>query len=367
MYTQSGQYQVSVSATDEDGTYTATGFAVTVNNVNNDAPVLAPITTQVVAEGSTLSFVVTATDPDGVSPDRLTNGTFSAGLTGWTLDAGILASVQNGELAHARNNAAFGSAMVRQTIATQAGQTYRVQADVSANTHAAVFLVNGVQAGLFSQAAGKASFTFTATGASTQLAIGGTNALVAAFRLDNVRVNLDGANAGDILTYSLVSGPAGASINPVTGQFTWAAADGPVAADVTVRVQDDGLPMLAHERTFSVAVANVAPALTVSGAAATFEDLPYVLTLSASADPGRTPATPGRSTGATAPWTPCPAMPPRPRTSMTSATPTPLASVPPMRTAPTTLPAARCWCASSTTTPRCWRRSPTRRLPKGRR
>jgi PKD repeat protein len=287
VYTQSGQYQVSVSATDEDGTYTATGFAVTVNNVNNDAPVLAPITTQVVAEGSTLSFVVTATDPDGVSPDRLTNGTFSAGLTGWTLDAGILASVQNGELVYARNNAAFGSAMVRQTIATQAGQTYRVQADVSANTHAAVFLVNGVQAGLFSQAAGKANFTFTATGASTQLAIGGTNALVAAFRLDNVRVNLDGANAGDILTYSLVSGPAGASINPVTGQFTWAAADGPVAADVTVRVQDDGLPMLAHERTFSVAVTNVAPALTVSGAAATFEDLPYVLTLSASADPGQ--------------------------------------------------------------------------------
>ena len=99
--------------------------------------------------------------------------------------AGIQASVQNGQLVYARNNAGFGSAMVRQTIATQAGQTYRVLADVSANTHAALFLVNGVQALTFSQAAGTASFTFVATGASTQLSIGGTNSLAAAFRLDN--------------------------------------------------------------------------------------------------------------------------------------------------------------------------------------
>ena len=82
----------------------------------------------------------------------VTNGTFSAGLNGWAVDAGILASVQNGQLVYARNNAGFGSAMVRQTIATQAGQTYRVQADVSANTQAAVFLVNGVQALTFTAA-----------------------------------------------------------------------------------------------------------------------------------------------------------------------------------------------------------------------
>ena len=57
-----------------------------------------------------------------------------------------------------------------------------------------MFLVNGVQALTFSQAAGQASFTFVATGASTQLSIGGTNALTAAFRLDNVRIHRDEVN-----------------------------------------------------------------------------------------------------------------------------------------------------------------------------
>lgn len=47
------------------------------------------------------------------------------------------------------------------------------------------------------------SFTFTATGTSTLLSIGGTNSLAAAFRLDNVRVKLDGVHFGDVLTYSL--------------------------------------------------------------------------------------------------------------------------------------------------------------------
>lgn len=62
-YEQAGTYLVSFIATDgqfED----IEGLTITVNNVNRD-PLLAPIGNKVVNEGQTLSFTVSATDPDG--------------------------------------------------------------------------------------------------------------------------------------------------------------------------------------------------------------------------------------------------------------------------------------------------------------
>jgi hypothetical protein len=69
------------------------------------------------------------------------------------------------------------------------------------------------------------------------LAFGGAGSSTAAFRLDNVRVNPVGA--GDVLTYSLVAGPAGATIDPISGRFRWTAPASPGTYDVTVGVADD--------------------------------------------------------------------------------------------------------------------------------
>ena len=59
---------------------------------------------------------------------------------------------------------------VRQNLATEAGKTYLLRANVSANSHVVRFLVDGVQASDFPTAAGEAAFSFVAVGASTQLA-----------------------------------------------------------------------------------------------------------------------------------------------------------------------------------------------------
>ena len=71
------------------------------------------------------------------------------------------------------------------------------------------------------------------------------------------------------LTFSITGGPAGVSINPVTGAFTWTPteAQGPGGYAVTVRVTDDGTGALWDAETFTVTVneVNVAPVLAAIG------------------------------------------------------------------------------------------------------
>src|SRR5262249_13859820 len=64
---------------------------------------------------------------------------------------------------------------------------------------------------------------------------------------------------GQRLTFSLVGQvPPGASIDPVTGLFTWTPGHGPTSVEVTVRVTDNGSPNLFTEQTFTIFVQNVA-------------------------------------------------------------------------------------------------------------
>jgi hypothetical protein len=74
-------------------------------------------------------------------------------------------------------------------------------------------------------------------------------------------------NAGQTLTYSITSGPAGASINPSSGAFTWTPteAQGPVVQSVVIRVTDNGSPNLFDEKTVNITVneVNVAPTLAL--------------------------------------------------------------------------------------------------------
>ena len=74
----------------------------------------------------------------------------------------------------------------------------------------------------------------------------------------------------DNLSFSLDSGaPAGATINPTTGEFNWTPgeAEGPAVYSVTVRVTDDGTPSLDDFETINITVGEVnqAPVLAAIG------------------------------------------------------------------------------------------------------
>lgn len=87
---------------------------------------------------------------------------------------------------------------------------------------------------------------------------------------------------GLALTYSLVSGPAGASVDAASGLFTWSAVDGDASYDVTVAVSDG---VASVSRGFQILVRNVAPSLSASGVPEINLGEAYTLTLGAS-DPG---------------------------------------------------------------------------------
>ncbi|HET7233202.1 MAG TPA: choice-of-anchor L domain-containing protein [Longimicrobium sp.] len=76
------------------------------------------------------------------------------------------------------------------------------------------------------------------------------------------------ADAGQTITYSLVGAPAGASIDPATGVFSWTPTDdNPTAtpADAytfTVRATDSADPAAFDEQQVTVTVSNVAPTIT---------------------------------------------------------------------------------------------------------
>ncbi len=75
-------------------------------------------------------------------------------------------------------------------------------------------------------------------------------------------------DAGQHLSFSLDPGaPAGASIDPTSGIFTWTPLDGTATSsfNVTVRVTDDGSPSLSDFETFAITVANLPPTADLDG------------------------------------------------------------------------------------------------------
>ena len=73
---------------------------------------------------------------------------------------------------------------------------------------------------------------------------------------------------GETLTYSLVTAPAGAAINPSTGVFTWTPgeSDGSGTFPVTIRVTDSAKATAETGFTITVTESNTAPVLAPIGA-----------------------------------------------------------------------------------------------------
>lgn len=76
------------------------------------------------------------------------------------------------------------------------------------------------------------------------------------------------ADSGQTITYSLIGAPAGASINPATGVFSWTPTDdNPTGTpsdnySFTVRATDSADPAAFDEQSVTVTVSNVAPTVT---------------------------------------------------------------------------------------------------------
>ncbi|HEY6817505.1 MAG TPA: putative Ig domain-containing protein [Croceibacterium sp.] len=219
-----GAQPVTVRVTDSDGGVAETSFSITVTAAGNVAPQLAPVADRTVDEGAVLTFALAATDAD----DPAASLTYSlvSGPAGATVSAdGTFAWTATGG-------------------ASQRDVTVRVT-DPD---------------GAFAEATFRIAVNLASANTAPALAAVPDQAIAAGQVLILTLAGSDAEDAADALTYSLVSGPAGAAVS-ARGQFSWQA--GAAAGDepVTVRVTDSG--GLSAERSFRIAVsaANVAPVL----------------------------------------------------------------------------------------------------------
>ena len=163
------------------------------------------------------------------------------------------------------------------------------------------------------------------------------------------------ADAGQTVTYSLVGAPAGASIDPNTGVFSWTPTDDdPTAtpADAytfTVRATDSADPAAYDEQEVTVTVSNVAPTITsvsgpvgpigISGGSAT-ANISVTFTDPGSGDTHTTSIACGNATSASGPRKSAQRFPRRPRRTAASppASPPLPARRPPHRRSPRATP-----------------------------
>ena len=229
---QVGTYSITVRVTDRLGGVDFETIKVTVTGTGNAAPTLAAIGSKTVKEGSNLAFTATATDANA-----------GQALT-FSLDAGAPAGA----------TISTAGAFSWTPSEAQGPGTYPITVRVTDNgspasndfevVSVAVSEVNNapVLGAIADQTADEmATFTFTPSATDSDL-------------------------PANTLSYSLLLGPIGMTINTNTGALSWtpAEADGPDTNQVTIRVTDNGSPRLSSERTFNVVVNEVNRAPTLN-------------------------------------------------------------------------------------------------------
>lgn len=249
-----GTYAITVVAADDGlpSMRTVRTFAVTVLETNSD-PVLAPVEPQSIAEGSRLDIKLSALDPD-VPSQTLFFELGSDAPAGMTIGRGT------GLLSWMPTEAQGpGSYQVTVRVVDSAGgfATGRIHVDVTEVNSAPVFGAldrHDVREGTL--------LNFSVTASDSDLPV------------QQLRFSL-GAGA-----------PAGASIDPVTGEFRWTPTEeqGPGTYVIPVVVVDDGTPVRRVERGFLVNVTefNLAPELAVIADQAVNEEARLQFTVSAS-------------------------------------------------------------------------------------
>ncbi|HPW92932.1 MAG TPA: putative Ig domain-containing protein [Verrucomicrobiota bacterium] len=289
-----GTYSITVRVTDNalPNLSDARTFTVTVNEVNL-APALNPISNKTINEKATLTFTAVASDAD-----------LPANTKTFSLDAGAPAGASIDPVTGVFTwtpTEAQGPAIYPITVRVTDNNPDAVNSKQMSDARTFTVTVNEVNEAPVLPAIATKTINEKST---LTLALAATDADLPA----------------NTLTYSLDSGaPAGASLNPATGVFTWTPteAQGPSTNTITVRVTDDAPTPATDSRTFTIIVneVNEAPVLAALAnktiaeggtlsftAAATDADLPAnTLTFSLASAPAG--ATIHPSSGAFT-WTP---------------------------------------------------------------
>ena len=202
---------------------------ITVTDDENDAPMITTIADQNATEGTALTFSVMATDSN------------AGDVLVYALAAGFPAG--------ANINATTGEFSFTPAENQQGPQTVTVVVSdngTPAMSATETFIINVAEANQ----------------APVLTAIGNRTATVGT-QLTFTAVATDADDPVNTIVYSLVDAPAGATIDPATGVFSWTPTTaGPVT--FTVRATDNGNPaqMAEEEITVTVNPANQAPAIT---------------------------------------------------------------------------------------------------------
>jgi hypothetical protein len=236
-----GAYVIGVTVTDDGSPPMSTSGYFVINVVPfNHPPVVAPIPAQTVDEGSLLTVDVTATDPD--AGQTLTYSLAAGAPAGAAIDphTGVFTWTPD-PYASSGNYAITVVATDNGPIPKSGSATFAV--DVLAVNHPPVFAAVPAQS--------------TSPGRTLQFGVAG-------FASDRDR-------PAQTLTYSLAPGdPAGATIDPASGLFTWTVPPSQHIGPYTfgVIVTDDGSPPLSATTSFVVDVFDSGPAPTVAKAKA---------------------------------------------------------------------------------------------------
>ncbi len=237
--TSPGNHTVTIRVSD-DGLPSLDDFetiTITVNDVNLP-PVLAAIDAQSVDEGSLLTFTASAIDPDLPANNFFFSLDSDAPL-GATIDP------STGQFSWTPPG---GTSLGDHTV------TVRVTDDGLPSLDDFV------------------TFTITVTDVNLPpvLAVIGGQSVEEGSLLTFTASATDLDQPADNFSFSLDSdAPAGATINPITGEFSWTPgeAEGPAVYPVTVRVTEDGTPTLHDFETINITVVEVnqAPELAAIG------------------------------------------------------------------------------------------------------
>jgi hypothetical protein len=229
-----GSYTIKVQVVD-DGVPALAGnaqFTVTITE-QNAAPTITAPASQTIAEGASLNVAFVANDVD-LPANQLTFGLVNA-PPGVVLDS--------------------GTGLISWTPTEAQGPgVYSIQVRVSDNAPVPLFATNTMQV------------TVTEVNAAPTLAVLVDRTVTETTPLSFTAVATDTDLPGQTLTFALDTPPAGASINPTTGAFTWTPteAQGPGRYTIVVRVTDNGTPARSDTKSFDVTVneQNADPVLT---------------------------------------------------------------------------------------------------------
>ncbi len=231
-----GTYVFTLRVTDSDALQDTQSVTITVNEVNQ-APVVLPNPDILRGEGETVSLTMHATDSD--LPAQTI--TWSASGLPSSLSVNPSTGVIGGTIA----------------AGTTAGSPYSVTVTATDNGPG---LLQGSDTFLLS---------VTDTNRSPVLNPIG-NKTVARGSLLAFKANATDPD-GDALTFSLVSPPAGAAIT-AAGNFTWTPNVAAGVYNVTVRVTDNGTPVLTDQETINVTVLATDPNPFIDDDGSVFEN-----------------------------------------------------------------------------------------------